>query len=149
MNSLHHSDEYESFLRCLESRTINIVPSVLGGISDPVSSLTTVATTELFKLAGLLYLKRASRNFSGISPHIDKLVQRAYLFFDDLGTCNLTFPLLIVGCEARTDAQRMRILEYIERATTSSSLKSLHALRNIFQQMWVQNDLLWIMSSTT
>jgi hypothetical protein len=100
-----------------------------------------MAMTELFKLAGLIYLKRASRNFSGISPQIDTMVERAYLLLDDLGTFDRTFPLLIVGYEARTDKQRIRILEHIERAMTCSSLRSLHGLRNILQQIWVQHDL--------
>jgi hypothetical protein len=142
-NSLYHSDEYENFLRCLESRITNVIPSAPEGISDTVSGLNTawVAIIELFKLAGLIYLKRASRNFSGISPQIDTMVEKAYVLLDDLETFNPTFPLLIVGCEARTDKQRMRILEHIERAMTTSSLRSLHGLRNILQQIWVQDDL--------
>jgi hypothetical protein len=142
-SALYHSDEYENLLRCLESRITDIVPSALEGISDTVSSLNTawMAVTELFKLAGLIYLKRASRNFSGTSPHIDMMVEKTYILLDGLGTLNLTFPLLIVGCEARTDKQRMRILEQIEKAMTSSSLRSLHGLRNILEQIWVQDDL--------
>jgi hypothetical protein len=142
-NSLYHSEEYENTLRCLESRITNIVPSALEGISDTVSGLNTawVAMMELFKLAGLIYLKRASRNFSGISPQIDTMVERAYVLLDGLETFIPTFPLLIVGCEARTDKQRIRILEHIERAMTTSSLRSMHGLRNILQQIWVQDDL--------
>jgi hypothetical protein len=130
-------------LRCLEGRIANIDPSALDGISDTVSGLNAawVAMMELFKLAGLIYLTRASRNFSGISPQIDTMIERAYVLLDDLETFNPTFPLLIVGCEARTDKQRMRILEHIERAMTTSSLRSLRELRNILQQIWVQDDL--------
>jgi hypothetical protein len=142
-NSLYHSDEYESFLRCLESRITNVVPSAVEGISDTVPDLNIawVAMMELFKLAGLIYLERASRNFSGISPQIDTMVERAYVLLDDLETVSPTFPLLIVGCEARTDGQRMKILEHIEKAMTTSSLRSLYELRNILQQIWVQDDL--------
>jgi hypothetical protein len=142
-NSLYHSDEYENTLRCLEGRIENTVLSAPEGISDTVSSLNTawVAMMELFKLAGLIYLNRASRNFSGISPQIDAMVERAYELLDDLETFNPTFPLLIVGCEARTDRQRLRILEHIERAMEMSSLRSLHGLRDILQQVWVQDDL--------
>jgi hypothetical protein len=142
-NALYHGDEYENFLHCLESKLADTVPSALEGISDTASGLNTawMVVTELFKLAGLIYLKRASRNFSGTSSQIDTIVERTYLLLDNLGTFNLTFPLLIVGCEARTDKQRMRILEQIEKAMTSSSLRSLHGLRNILEQIWVQDDL--------
>ncbi|OKP05878.1 hypothetical protein PENSUB_6598 [Penicillium subrubescens] len=69
------------------------------------------------------------------------MVERAYLRLDDLEAFNPAFPLLIIGCEARTDERRMRILEHIERATHTSSLRSLHGLPNILQQIWVQDDL--------
>lgn len=144
-DSLYHSDEYENSLRCLESRITNIVLLAPEGISDTMSglSVTWVATMELFKLAALIYLKRASRNFSGTSPQIDAMVERAYVLLDDLETFNPAFPLLIIGCEARRDEQRMRILEHIERAMKASSLRSrsLLGLQNILQQIWVQDDL--------
>lgn len=142
-DALYHSDEYENSLRCLENRITNIVPLAPEGISDTTSGLSTawVATMELFKLSALIYLKRAARNFSGTSPQIDAMVERAYILLSDLETFNPAFPLLIIGCEARTDAQRMRILEHVERAMESSSLRSLRGLQIILQQIWVQDDL--------
>ena len=142
-DSLYHSDEYENSLRCLENRITNIIPLAPEGISDTMSGLNTtwVATMELFKLAALIYLKRASRNFSGTYPQIDAMVERAYILLDDLETSNPAFSLLIIGCEARADEQRMRILEHIERAIKTSGLRSLHGLQNILQQIWVQDDL--------
>ncbi|KAK9327061.1 hypothetical protein V1520DRAFT_284147 [Lipomyces starkeyi] len=116
-DSLYHSDEYENSLRCLENKITSIVPLAPKGISDTMSDLSTawVATMDLLKLAALIYLKRASRNFSGTSPQIDAM--------------------------ARTDEQRMRILEHIERAMRTSTLRSLHGLQNILQRIWVQDDL--------
>ncbi|RAO73970.1 uncharacterized protein BHQ10_009982 [Talaromyces amestolkiae] len=72
----YHDDEYESTLRCLERRITNIVPSSPEAVSDTMSTAWE-ATIELFKLAALIYLKRASRNFSGPSPQIDAMVERA------------------------------------------------------------------------
>lgn len=142
-DSLYHSDEYENSLRCLENKITSIVPLAPKGISDTMSDLSIawVATMDLLKLAALIYLKRASRNFSGTSPQIDAMVEKAHILLDDLETFNLAFPLLIIGCEARTDEQRMRILEHIERAMRTSTLRSLHGLQNILQQIWVQDDL--------
>ena len=142
-DSLYHSVEYENSLRCLENRITNIVPLAPEGIYDTTTDLSTVwvPTMELFKLAALIYLKRASRNFSGTSPQIDAMVERAYILLDDLDTFNSAFPLLIIGCEARTDEQRMRTLKHIERAMKTSRLRSLHGLQNILQQIWVQDDL--------
>lgn len=69
------------------------------------------------------------------------MVERADVLLEGLETFNPTFPLLIVGCEARTDEKRIRILEHIERAMATSSLRGLHELRDILQQIWVQDDL--------
>lgn len=142
-DSLYHSDEYEKSLRCLENKITSVVPVAPEGISDTTSDMNTawVATMDLLKLAALIYLKRASRNFSGTSPQIDAMVEKAYVLLDSLETFNLAFPLLIIGCEARTDQQRMSVLEHIGRATRTSTLKSLHGLQNILQQIWVQDDL--------
>jgi hypothetical protein len=142
-DSLYHSDEYENSLRCLENRITNIVLVAPEGISDSMSGLSRawVAQMELFKLAALIYLKRASRNFSGTSPQIDAMVERARILLNDSETSNSAFPLLIIGCEARADEQRMRVLQHIERAMKTSSLRSLHELQSILQQIWVQDDL--------
>ena len=143
IDSLYHSDEYEKSLRCLENKISSTVPLAPKDISDTMSHSITawVAAMDLLKLAALIYLNRASRNFSGTSLHIDAMVEKAHALFDDLEICNLAFPLLIIGCEARTDEQRMKILEHIERAMKTSTLRSLHGLPNILQQIWVQDDL--------
>ena len=142
-DSLYHSDEYENSLRCLENRITNIAPLAPEGTSDTMSGFSTawVATMDIFRLAVLIYFKRASRNFSGTSPEIATMVERAYILLDDLETFNAAFPLLIIGCESRTDELRIKILAHIERAKKTSSLRSLHELQNILQQIWVQDDL--------
>lgn len=142
-DSVYHSDEYENFLRCLETTITNIALFAPEDILDNLRSVSTawMAIIELFKLGALIYLKRASRNFSGTSPQIDAMVQRAYALLDDLEAFNLVFPLLIIGCEARTDEQRIKILEHVDSAMKTSSLMSLHGLQNILQQIWIQDDL--------
>lgn len=69
------------------------------------------------------------------------MIERAFVILDSLETFNPAFPLLIIGCEARTDEKRMKILGYIKRAMKTSCLSSLNGLQNIIQQLWVQDDL--------
>ncbi|KAK9312408.1 hypothetical protein V1524DRAFT_449704 [Lipomyces starkeyi] len=81
---LYHNNEYENSLRCLESRITNIVPLAPEGISDTMSGLSTawVATIELFKLAALIYLKRASRGHEQkmkILEHIERAMKTSSL----------------------------------------------------------------------
>ncbi|PON20692.1 hypothetical protein TGAM01_v210477 [Trichoderma gamsii] len=139
-DSSYHNEDYERSLRCLENTITNIVPLATSD-TMPGSSTAWVATIELFKLAALIYLRRASRNFSGSTPQIDAMIDKAHILLDDLGSFNPTFPLLIIGCEARTDEQRRRILRQIERAMATSSLRSLRELQSILQHIWVQDDL--------
>lgn len=136
---LYNSDEYENTLRCLENKISNVVALVPQGMSE--SSTAWVATMDLLKIAALIYLKRASRNFSGISPQIETLVEKARILLDSVETCKLAFPLLIIGCESRTDEQRMRILEHIGREMRTSNSRSMYGLQDILQQIWIQDDL--------
>ncbi|KAF2664013.1 hypothetical protein BT63DRAFT_429548 [Microthyrium microscopicum] len=142
-NSSYHSDEYENFLSCFENSLSIIDTRAPASTSDSVSNskIEWAATIELFKLSGLIYLKRASRNFSGHSLELDTMVQRAYVLLDNLRIFSSGWPLLIIGCEARTDEHRMMVLERIERAQTSSNSRSLLELRSILEQIWVQDDL--------
>lgn len=142
-DALYHSEEYERALRCLENRITNSVLLAPEDISDTMSGLSTawMVTMELFKIASLIYLKRASRNFSGTTPQIDAMVERAYVLLGDLETFDPAFPLLIIGCEARTDEQRMGMLEHIGRVMKASSLRDLLGLQDILQQIWVQDYL--------
>ncbi|TQS33879.1 hypothetical protein Golomagni_05762, partial [Golovinomyces magnicellulatus] len=139
---LYHSENYERSLRCLENK----ITSVVAASQTSSSSTTPIArawstTIDLFKLSALIYLKRASRNFSGVSHEIDAMVEKAYLHLDELETFSLPFPLLIIGCEARTDDQRIRLLHFIERATQTSASASLRGLQNTLMQIWNQDDL--------
>lgn len=142
-DALYHSEEYERALGCLENRIINSVILAPEGISDTMSGLSTawMVTMEIFKIASLIYLNRASRNFSGTTPQIDAMVERAYVLLGYLETFDPAFPLLIIGCEARTDEQRMRMLDHIGRVMKASSLRDLLGLQDILQQIWVQDDL--------
>lgn len=139
----YHSEQYETVLRCLHNKIANVAFSASESRSDTPFDVSSawVSRMNLLKLAALIYLKRASRNFSGNSPEIDAMVEEAYVLLDDLQTFNLAFPLLVIGCEARTDEQRIKILQHIERAMRTSTLRSLHGLHDILQQIWVQDDL--------
>lgn len=128
-----HDEEYEQTLRCLENRISHLET---GGVDNKSWS----ATVELLKLSALIYLKRASRNFSGTSSEIDALVERAHCLLDDVKQAP-AFTLLIIGCEARSDEQRKKMLKYAERARKMSSLRSIQQVRDILQKVWIQDDL--------
>lgn len=106
-NPLYHSSDYEHSLQCLEKSIGGLELPVSGDYSDgmPSSKTPWVVTLELYRIASLIYLKRASRNFSARSPQIDAMAERAFAILGDLDTFNPSFPLMIVGCEAWSDKQ--------------------------------------------
>jgi hypothetical protein len=142
-NPAYHTPEYSLLLRHLEERIQNVQPSLgmdnTPGSTDAMESY--AVNVELYKLAALIYLERVSNNFSGQSEKIDRYVARAFEILAGMTTCDLPFPLLVFGCEARTDDRRMAILDVIEETTAVSRSRSLGGVQRMVQAIWVQDDL--------
>jgi hypothetical protein len=89
---------------------------------------------ELNRLAGLIYLERVSRNFSGQSMQITKWVTQAMYILSTLATCVAPFAMFIISCELDSDEDRMRILNLFAEAEKGPHLRS-------FLEAWNQQDL--------
>lgn len=96
---------------------------------------------ELFRLAGLVYLARTSRNFSGQSPKLNQWTEEAFSILTDLKTCQYPFPLFIFGCEAKSDDRRMAILDLFAKTEKAPHLRNLQGVKGLIQSVWVQVDL--------
>lgn len=55
--------------------------------------------------------------------------------------CRHFFPLLIIAGEARTDEQRVAIMNLIDRTEKHGYVRSMKAFRAQVQSFWVQQDL--------
>ena len=100
--------------------------------------------TELYQLALLIYLERCGHNAIGETTKIAALVQRAFRLLDELGTCNWPFLLLILGCEARSDAERLKMLDLVAAAEVQVKERrslNLDYAKNMVQFFWIQDDL--------
>jgi hypothetical protein len=98
------------------------------------------AITELYQLSTLIYLTRISSTLLPLSPRAHQQITRAFTIFSTLASCDRQFPLLILGCEARTDEQRSVILDLIERTEKGNSRPFIQVKILIFA-MWAQDDL--------
>ena len=96
---------------------------------------------ELFQLATLVYLDRATENMSPHPTKTQQRVDRAFSIFSQLRSCEQAFPLFILGCEARTDEQRATVLELICRTKKHGPSQIIMTAMNLIQSVWVQNDL--------
>jgi hypothetical protein len=96
---------------------------------------------ELNRLAGLIYLERVSRNFSGQSMQITKWVTQAMYILSTLATCVAPFAMFIISCELDSDEDRMRILNLFAEAEKGPHLRSFLEIRALIQTAWNQQDL--------
>ncbi|KAA8642705.1 uncharacterized protein ATNIH1004_009457 [Aspergillus tanneri] len=130
-------DDYKNYLKILRWRIRSISPSDSTPRNGPGSTM----IVELFQLAMLVYLNRASGNLLERTAETEQLVRRAFAIFSELGSCERQFPLFILGCEARTDDERCTVLDLISRTEKVASSRSLLLVRKMVQAIWNQDDL--------
>jgi hypothetical protein len=131
------SDSFKSYLQILAWRVRSI--PVSDNTVDGSPGMT--ALMELFQLATLVYLSRVSGNILEPAADTEQRIQRAFVIFSQLSSCERQFPLLILGCEARTDEERCTVLDLISRTEKGASSRSLFLTKKLIQAIWVQEDL--------
>ena len=130
-------DSYKTFLKVLDWK-IRSVP--VSKSADDDTSYTTTAV-ELYRLAMLVYLDRISGDLLDQPTKTRQQVDKAFMIFAQLSSCERQFPLFILGCEARTDDQRAIILDLISRTEKSISSRSPLHVKLLLQAVWAQDDL--------
>jgi hypothetical protein len=133
----YHTVEYQQSLHDLGSRLkdVQVASQKSEDSSDDCKAL------ELTRLAGLIYLERVSRNFSGNSSLLSTWAQNALTILATLKVCPPLFALFIIGCELHTDEDRMVILDFFTRLEHVPHRKSLLETKGLIQTAWIQNDL--------
>ncbi|KAM5354782.1 hypothetical protein ACJ41O_001428 [Fusarium nematophilum] len=99
------------------------------------------AKAEVYRLSTLIYLSHATGDDLIPPPEMALLVDRAFDIFSMTHICERPFPLLILGCDAHTDEQRLLILDLISATEKSRPLRDLECLRRFLHAVWTQDDL--------
>lgn len=133
----YHSEAYVASVRRLETRLESF--QSFHGTDDAVTASDTV--TELYRLAILVYLERASINYSGVSAKLNTWLEKSFNILGSLDTLRHPFPLLIYGCEARSDDRRVLILDLVTRSSSNTDPQQLEPVHRILQAIWLQDDL--------
>lgn len=131
------SEEYRNQLKALEQE-IQAVPTTLD-LDDSDSKLSTAV--RLYQIASQIYLVRASQNHWETPTRIDDLIDAAFEGPVKSCTCPHFFPLFIVACEARTDEQRVAILNMIDRVKRDGRIRTVEGVKRSIQAIWIQQDL--------
>ncbi|KAF2828599.1 hypothetical protein CC86DRAFT_288709 [Ophiobolus disseminans] len=135
--------EYQRYLNDLRSRLEQVSPlthTVDGSMHNEVDHHTTLLL-DLTRLAGLIYLERVSRNFSGQSARIDSWTRQALSTLTELDSCLCPFALSIVGCETVRDADRLIILGLYSRMEARPHLQSFMDIKSLLHTAWNLQDL--------
>ncbi|EWZ32224.1 hypothetical protein BFJ63_vAg5329 [Fusarium oxysporum f. sp. narcissi] len=132
-----HSPEYRNSLRRLEAQVDDLIASPVPNDLNPESAF----ALELYRVATRIYIARASQSPWEAPAVLDSLVDA--LFNGPVASCTCIhfFPLLILACESRRDDQRVAILNLIDRTQRDARIRSMKAVTNAIQAVWVQQDL--------
>ncbi|KAH8431020.1 uncharacterized protein LDX57_008681 [Aspergillus melleus] len=130
---------YIANVQILACRIKNIPMSMPG--DESIISPKCATMTELFQLSMLVYLNRATGCLLEPSHMTEHRIHQGLASLSQLDTCERQFPLLVLGCEARTDEERIRILDLIDRTEGSTSSRSLFLVKTLIKSIWVQDDL--------
>ncbi|KAF2272616.1 uncharacterized protein EI97DRAFT_406091 [Westerdykella ornata] len=128
-------DDYVRHLQALDWRLRNI------DTGDQSQSAELRDMVNLYRLAVLIYLHRATEDVLGFTATTEKYLDEAFEIFARLEACERQFPLFILGAEARTEEERAVVLELMSRTEGRRSSRLLTYVRALVNAVWTQQDL--------
>ncbi|KAH7310539.1 fungal-specific transcription factor domain-containing protein [Stachybotrys elegans] len=96
---------------------------------------------ELYHLAALIYLGRAAGPYLVDADRITPWVRRGFRLLGALETCDRTMLLAVIGGEARTDEERMAIIDILAATETSHPVRMKDCIWNLMHALWSHDDL--------
>ena len=132
-------DNFKNYLEVLDWR-IRSVPIGKGPDNKDHVSDDATLVMQLYQLAILLFLNRSFETLIDQPRRMQQHIDKAFTIFPRLSSCKQQFPILIIGCEARTDEQRAIVLDVISRTEMSSS-RPLNYCKIILEALWAQYNL--------
>ncbi|KAK9320299.1 fungal-specific transcription factor domain-containing protein [Lipomyces orientalis] len=130
-------DQIESKLIAL--RQENTIP---GQIDQSKDTRNILKIAELYRLSALVYLERILRKRLTVSEQLQGWINDAFTILSQLEVCPRQFPLLILGCEAMTEDQRLEITRIFRNTSALPTQRSIDCNRHTVERFWVQRDLL-------
>lgn len=101
----------------------------------------TTTIDELYLMSALIYLNRTVMQYSGEEVQHRTLVQQALSHLSQIWTSQALWPLFIIGCEARTDSERTRVLQMTSSMGDGGLSDNALWMRRLIEAYWNQEDL--------
>lgn len=108
--------------------------------STPTQVENASTTAELYRLASLLYLQRVVPTMGDDVRRADYL-DRAFATLKELSVATSPWPVFITACEARTEEERIYILEVLDQMDEVRNIGNVCVMRSIIEAVWKQQDL--------
>jgi hypothetical protein len=135
------SEAHKKQLDYLEMRLISVEQSRGSELTTAQSANQDKNIAELYRLAGIVYLHRGGRKSRiGFQP-TEMVLRTAFSIIEQLECCDSVWPLFIIGCEARSDEQRLPILQKFSRLLQSRNTSNMESIKNMIEASWSQDDL--------
>jgi hypothetical protein len=109
-------------------------------VSTDAQIKTASATAELYRLASLLYLQRVVPA-TGDEVRRATYLRQAFAALGEVPVATGPWPVFIVACEARSDEERIYILETLDRMDKVRNVGNVRIMRTILETIWKQRDL--------
>lgn len=139
-NPKAHTQEYRCKIKTLKAEIKSLRITASGNLADLMSERV-AAKSEVYRLSTLVYLSRTTDQGEREDSGIAVLVERGLQLLPLMGTCERPLPLLIFGCEARTEEERLRILNLVSNAEKTLPDRELHSVKKLLHALWTQDDL--------
>ncbi|KAF5009071.1 hypothetical protein FDECE_4694 [Fusarium decemcellulare] len=100
----------------------------------------TLAKANLYRLAALLYLQRVCP-LDGDEMKRSVYLEQSFDALDVLSIVSSPWPLFIVASEARSDEQRIAILQMLDDMEKARNIGNIYITRTIIEAFWKQQDM--------
>lgn len=137
-----NSPEYIEVLDGLERRLVHAKQHVSQEGEAEISSQDEAKkVAELYRLAALIYLYRACKRFPSTNSKVCTAVETGLEIIASLKACARAFPLVIIGCEARCDEDRLVVLELLRRTQGCRKIGDILGAQRFIEASWAQDGL--------
>lgn len=96
---------------------------------------------ELYRLAGLIYIYRAGQRLSAHHTRVRAVFASALDVIRGLAVCSKAFPIVIIGCEASSDVDRLAVLALVRRMEHCRKMVDATGAQRFIEAVWAQDDL--------
>lgn len=137
-----NSSEHIEALDRLERRLIHAKQHITQQDNMEPSRLDeAIKVAELYRLAALVYLYRAGKRYPSTNSKVRAVTETGLRIVGRLRTCGRAFPLVIIGCQARCDEDRLAILGIFRRTLSCREISTEVGTQRFIEASWGQDDL--------